>query len=977
MGHFWRFLKRTDAGLLIAAALAMFAIQPLLQPGLPTSADLIIHLYRTLEFERAWAPGVIVPRWAPNLAYGYGYPLFIFAPPLPYFLAMLFHATGLTLESAFKLLIILTILLYAIGMYLFIRDLLGSVAATLVAAVAYTFAPFALREALLEGGNIPQLLAIGLFPWPLWAITRAVRQDSWGWTVLAGIFYAAIMLSHLFQAFVFTPVFTLYTLLLILQQLKIKNENLDTSSTPHLRPYTSHIPSATIKTSTHHSSLITHHLSLLIPLLALPIGLLLSVFFWLPAFIERNLTRAQADIYLEKSPFFVRYPHWSELLAWIQPFDTRAANPYTPLTLGVVTIILAGLGLLASVISSQKSVVSSQQNNDYVSLLTLHFSPLRVTPHSSLLITLFFSALALGAAFMSIAASRRVWEIVSILQVAEFPWRMLGLANLGLAVLAGQAVLLAPSKWRQLAAGICIAALLLAVAPYLYPVVPFSRFGTPTIAHQINYERSSQSIGTTTLGEYLPQTVSVPPATSPLVESYQSGHIPDRLDRASLPTGGQATLLEQTAVTHRYQLNSPADFTLRLFHFNFPGWQANLDDNPLNITTEAETGLMLLDIPAGQHTLTIHFGETSIRALANGLTAVTILALLTISIVLKLQQKKTRSEKVHFFTPKLNLTTVLLLCSFIISAALWLKPLLRPVFTITSPREQVLAAQHPTGIRFANGIQLVGYDVSRRVVQPGDYLQVTLYWQTDSAPHRVNLQPFVHLDRLDSFTTAAGGTNYTPGNVTTETNLPTFHWDNFRYARDEHDLTIPPDTPPLAYALRAGLIDPDRGGQLVPLADGSGDTAWLDVINVSPLVEQKLAQSLDVAFSSTADTIHLAGYEITALTPERLEFTLAWQSDRVPGHNYTVFTQLLDANQNLAASFDRPPLDGAYPTSTWLPNQLIIDPRILPLEGVPPGNYTLITGLYDPANGKRMITNNDADFVELSTITIPNNEPSN
>jgi len=906
--------NKIDAGLLVSAALALVAAQALLQPGLPTTADLTVHLYRTLEFERAWAPGVVVPRWSPNLAYGYGYPLFIFAPPLPYLLAMALHLPGLfTIELAFKWLLIFTLLLYAVGMYLLARDLFGSVAAGLVAAVAFTFAPFALREALLAGGNVPQYLAIGLFPWPLWAASRAACTGHWRWVILAAIFWAAIVLSHLFQALVFAPMFGLYLMLLPVF---------------HPQPPGDSRWWAGFK-----------------PLLAAPLGVLLTAFFWLPAFFERYATRAQAEIYLQKSPFFIRYPYWPELLAWLPPLDTRAANPYTPLALGVVTLALAGLGLLAGLWQSRQK-------------------PRRLAT------VLFFAALALAATFLTLPASRGVWETFSILQVAEFPWRMLGLANLGLAGLAGAALLLIPARWRGAAAVIVISGQLLAVAPFLYPVVGFTRFGEPTLADQINYERSSQSIGTTTLGEYLPQTVTQPPTTSPLVADYQRNQIPDRLDRAGLPPTAEAVLLAQTAVTHRYQITTPQPFTLRLFQFDFPGWRATLDDQPAAITPEAKSGLMLIDIPAGTHTLTVSFGETPVRLLALAISGLTGLGLAVAGVWASRQQRAATPPPDW---PRLPLTTpTLAVLAGLLALALLVVPQLRPLFTVTSPRDQILPAPHQADVRFANGIRLAGYGISQNVVKTGGYTQIVLYWQTDAAPYRVNLQPFVHLDRLDNFTTVADATNYTPGDVTTESNLPTFHWDNLRYVRDEHDLIIPPGTPPQAYAIRVGWINPKPTRQLIPLAAGSGDTAQIGILNIAPdSTPPPLAQPLAAQFSApNGDAIELTGFEQTALTPEQLEFTLAWRSNRRPQTDYTVFTQLLTATGELAASFDRPPLDGAYPTSTWLPGQSIVDPRFIPLDGVPPGRYRLITGLYHAATGQRLTTPGGADFVELATITV-------
>ncbi|MCB0214852.1 MAG: phospholipid carrier-dependent glycosyltransferase, partial [Anaerolineae bacterium] len=86
--------------------------------------------------------------------------------------------------------------------------------------------------------------------------------------------------------------------------------------------------------------------------------------------------------------------------------------------------------------------------------------------------------------------------------------------------------------------------------------------------------------------------------------------------------------------------------------------------------------------------------------------------------------------------------------------------------------------------------------------------------------------------------------------------------------------------------------------------------------------------------------------------------------------DYTVFAQLIDATGQLTASYDRPPLDGAYPTSTWLADQRIVDRRFIPLDNVPSGAYTLIVGLYDTATRQRMTTPAGIDHVEVATITV-------
>jgi hypothetical protein len=543
-------------------------------------------------------------------------------------------------------------------------------------------------------------------------------------------------------------------------------------------------------------------------------------------------------------------------------------------------------------------------------------------------------------------------------------------------------MLLFPARLRGPALAGIVLLQLAAVAPLLYPVTPYTQFGQPTLAQQIEYERRSQSIGTTTLGEYLPQTVTAEFTGSPLVPAFAAGQNPERLDRASLPPGASAQLLAQSAVTHRYRLATPAAFTLRVRQFDFPGWRATLNNRPAPIRPEPGSGLILVDIPPGQHTLTLHFGETPVRVMALVISGGAA-ALLAVPALIKIVGGERASSfpafvgTEHYPVPTETTSSYEIFppaawpaALLIAAAALWLTPALRPWLTVNSPPGAAMPAQQAANVEFNHGLRLIGVDLGDSVVKPGQSTQVVLYWQAEETPIRANLQPFVHLDRLNDGATLAGSTNYTPGDVTTESVLPTFHWDTARYVRDEYNLRVPSDAPPQAYAVRVGLINPNTG-RLLPLANGSGDTAQVAVINVAPhRSPPPLAQRLDATFSRGGDAIRLVGFEQTGLTASRLEFSLAWQTVHKPSADYTVFAQLLDLGQNLAAGYDNPPLGGAYPVSTWLPGQTIIDSRHIPLNGLPPGDYQLIVGLYDPATDQRLTTPSGANFAQVGVIRL-------
>lgn len=103
---------------------------------------------------------------------------------------------------------------------------------------------------------------------------------------------------------------------------------------------------------------------------------------------------------------------------------------------------------------------------------------------------------------------------------------------------------------------------------------------------------------------------------------------------------------------------------------------------------------------------------------------------------------------------------------------------------------------------------------------------------------------------------------------------------------------------------------------------------------------------------------------------EDLNVGLFWRASAPPAANYTVFVQLLDSGGQVAAQHDRWPGDGLYPTATLRTGQVITDNLALPLD-VPPGDYRLITGLYQAdAPGTPRLTGPGGDFVPLGTVRV-------
>ena len=170
------------------------------------------------------------------------------------------------------------------------------------------------------------------------------------------------------------------------------------------------------------------------------------------------------------------------------------------------------------------------------------------------------------------------------------------------------------------------------------------------------------------------------------------------------------------------------------------------------------------------------------------------------------------------------------------------------------------------------------------------------------------------------------------------------------------------------------LIEAELAAHAYKAGDRWYGNVRLATYAVAPLPE-KWSVALDARFG---DEILLTGYALaseTLASGEILPVTLFWQAQAPVAERYKVTVQLLDSAGRLVAQQDTEPADGLLPTTTWEVDQVLADRYgILAPAVLPPGQVTLIVGLYHIATGERLpasLSGKPAgDHLRLATIEI-------
>jgi hypothetical protein len=244
---------------------------------------------------------------------------------------------------------------------------------------------------------------------------------------------------------------------------------------------------------------------------------------------------------------------------------------------------------------------------------------------------------------------------------------------------------------------------------------------------------------------------------------------------------------------------------------------------------------------------------------------------------------------------------------------------------------------HASDASLGDGLQLLGWDLDHNEAQPGDPLLVTLIWSVESQPQDDY--------RLRVLITDANGQTLDAGSFP-PTNIwhPTSNWREGEAWRGQMTFRLPVQAQ--AGGARLGL----------QLVDSTG-------LSLGPVVELTTIQvlSTDRVFTpphpqvtrpaNFGEKIGLVGIDLDSAaisSGDTLPLVLHWQALAEMDIAYTVFVHLLGPDGRVVSGHDGEPVDGARPTTGWVPGEFVADPHELSMPAeLAPGEYGLELGLYD------------------------------
>jgi len=530
---------------------SILSVRSFFSPGFfPMHDD--AQVARVIVIARALQNGQFPVRLVADLGYGYGYPIFNFYGPLPYYTGGIIHIAGVDAVTATKIMIGLGVIIGTFSMYLLSSSIFG-VYGGLFSAVLFSYFPYRAVQIFVRGA-IGELWAISFLPLVLYGLLLLSQKNNH----IKGIFIgalslSAVILSHTVFGYIVTGCIALVALVLFAVSLCTRKELI-----------------RSVGLSLIFLSLLT---------------LGMTAFFWLPALSEMQYTNVYKVI--GKTALYTdHYICISQL--WDSAWGFGGSAPGC---LDGMSFKLGRLQILYFFISLFMWIFLKEKGK------RINF------------IMIFIAALSGLLLFLMLPISEIVWKYIPFSSFVQYPWRFLGPLGICMAVLCGYIFYKKSPVVSVILLSIFGGVVLLANMKLFFPQYTYNRptesFGT---AEELQWRASKVS------DEYLPREFRIPQNQSEIPEERVTGNQYTKV-----------TKISETEVRGTYQIQSDRSQELNLNMAFFPGWTYSINGN--QVKPKVVEGRPSVILSSGNSILEMRFTDTIDRKIGNGITVLTIIAI--------------------------------------------------------------------------------------------------------------------------------------------------------------------------------------------------------------------------------------------------------------------------------------------------------------------------------------------------------------
>jgi len=362
--------------ILLSFCISIPVILPFFHKGYFPTHDGEWAVVRLTDMFRTLRDFQIPARYSGNLNFGYGYPLFNFVYPLPYYLGIIIYMLGSGFVNAIKILFASSVLLSAFFMLLTSRTLWKNTWAGIISAILYVYFPYRMVD-LYVRGSIGESLSFVLFPLLFYLAIKLT--DKFSFLLIGGIAVsvASLIMTHNIMTVLFMPLYIIF----ILIQAILRNKKA-------VKPL----------------------------FISIVLGLGLSAFFWIPALFEKSnillsqIPIADRDLYFVNLSQFI-FPRWGYGI----PTDSNGFSYQLGIVhLAIFVVVAAALSLLLV------SIKNKQNFKEYYIRIAF----------SLIILTLFFT-------FLLFKPSDFLWKNLPLLSEINYPWIALGILGFLVSLLVG------------------------------------------------------------------------------------------------------------------------------------------------------------------------------------------------------------------------------------------------------------------------------------------------------------------------------------------------------------------------------------------------------------------------------------------------------------------------------------------------------------------------------------------------------------